>query len=571
VSSFKLKLFVYFLVMAVLPLATASWAISRLQSQTRAGAADARIRAELGAARAAYRQEAAAVSASAFHAARSASLGRALARNDRRALERFAARHPRLIVTDRSGVAIGARSAQGAVTDRITVLGRTGPIGSLQAIVPLDAQFVRRLAVRAGIPRNDRIAVVKDGRVIAADGPFDHLRTLRGPIRGARSTALAVGTPKAPLAAAMSAQTKRLLLGLLVALALVALVAYLEGRTIVRAIRSLAIAAEEIADGRLEQRVDVRGRDELAMLGRTFNTMARQLSLRLDELRAERERLREVLSGFGAALSATHDVDELLRAIVDTAIEATGASGGTFLGDDGTFVERGKCDGNEAKIELPLEGSDTCFGVLTLVGEGFGEQEVEMASSLAAQAVVALDNARLHAIVSQQAMTDALTGLANRRRSEEALTVEVARVRRFGGAFSFVLADLDGFKRLNDTYGHAAGDTVLREFARLLRASARASDLAGRWGGEEFVLLLPETSLAGARELAERIRGALEAKTTLAADGTRLRVTASFGISTFSEADSDPDVVAVADAALYAAKRGGKNRVATVPAALVTG
>jgi diguanylate cyclase (GGDEF)-like protein len=158
-------------------------------------------------------------------------------------------------------------------------------------------------------------------------------------------------------------------------------------------------------------------------------------------------------------------------------------------------------------------------------------------------------------------MTDGLTGLANRRQCDEALTSEIARVSRFGGSFAVVLADLDGFKDLNDTHGHATGDAVLREVGALLQRTLRASDLAGRWGGEEFLLLLRETSLRGALELAERVRSALEACTILAVDGTPLHVTASFGVGVF-DADEDADVVAAADAALYVAKRGGKNRVA---------
>ena len=136
---------------------------------------------------------------------------------------------------------------------------------------------------------------------------------------------------------------------------------------------------------------------------------------------------------------------------------------------------------------------------------------------------MALENARLHRIVAEQALSDDLTGLANRRRCEEALAAEIARVRRFGGSFAVVLGDLDGFKQLNDTHGHAAGDLVLREFGLLLKDTLRASDLAARWGGEEFVLLLTGTDLGGALELAERVRAGLEARTILAGDGAQRR------------------------------------------------
>src|SRR5207244_1834124 len=211
--------------------------------------------------------------------------------------------------------------------------------------------------------------------------------------------------------------------------------------------------------------------------------------------------------------------------------------------------------------ELSFEGHGWHFGVLTLFGAGFDEESVATARSIVSQAVVALENEQLHRIVAHRAMTDSLTGLANRRRGEEALRSELAHVRRFGGSLAVVLADLDEFKRLNDTYGHAAGDAVLRDFGDLLCATIRASDVAGRWGGEEFVLLLRETDLDGAWELAERLRNALAGRTIFAPNGERLAVTASFGVATYDVSDTEADVVAAADEALYAAKRGGRNRV----------
>ncbi|HVY49330.1 MAG TPA: GGDEF domain-containing protein, partial [Minicystis sp.] len=140
----------------------------------------------------------------------------------------------------------------------------------------------------------------------------------------------------------------------------------------------------------------------------------------------------------------------------------------------------------------------------------FGPEESETAASLAAQAVIALENARLHRIVEQQALVDGLTGLANRRSAEEMLRSELTRTERFGGEVALVLADLDDFKSVDDRYGHPAGDAVLREFARRLRHTVREVDLAARWGGEEFFLLLPGPDAAGAARLAERAREALE-------------------------------------------------------------
>jgi diguanylate cyclase (GGDEF)-like protein len=203
--------------------------------------------------------------------------------------------------------------------------------------------------------------------------------------------------------------------------------------------------------------------------------------------------------------------------------------------------------------------------MLRLAGPGFSDDDILTANSLAHQAAVALDNLRLHRIVERQALVDGLTGLANRRECEGALGRELARARREGAPLAVVMADLDDFKLVNDVHGHPVGDAVLREFAAVARDTVRESDVAGRWGGEEFMLLLPGTQLEGAVQLADRVRTNLQRRTILAPDGRRLDVTASFGVAAFSDADDGRTLVAAADAALYEAKRAGKNRVEAAP------
>jgi two-component system, cell cycle response regulator len=125
-----------------------------------------------------------------------------------------------------------------------------------------------------------------------------------------------------------------------------------------------------------------------------------------------------------------------------------------------------------------------------------------------------------------------------------------------------VMTDLDNFKAVNDVHGHPVGDTVLRKFARLLEGSVRDVDVAARWGGEEFVLILPETDLLGAAQLADRVRSRLEETTLLTPEGVPIVSTASFGVAAAgAEARTPEELIAAADAALYAAKRAGKNRV----------
>jgi two-component system cell cycle response regulator len=425
---------------------------------------------------------------------------------------------------------------------------------------------------------------VEDGRIVAGPpgvaGRFDlasgktrtvslggtkYRALVAGTLKEQPSATLGVISPQALIDAANRKATNQLLIGLAAALLFVAAVAYVEGRSIVRTIRRLVDAAHAIARGDLKQRVPVQGRDEFALLGRTFNQMAFQLQTRLDELEAERGRLRDVTSRFGEALGATHDAEQLMRLVVEAAIEATSAAGGVIVGTSGSLVTAGYPDKGSERLEVPLQAGSINFGSLILFGDDFGDEDRVTAVSLASHAVVALDNARLHRIVERQALIDGLTGLANRRQCEETLADELARVDRFGGSLAVVVADLDWFKDVNDRHGHPAGDSVLSEFAVLLQETVRDVDLAGRWGGEEFVLILPGTDLAGGAQVAERIRESLARRVVLAGDRTPITVTASFGVAAIPPAKTASELFAAADAAMYEAKRGGKNRVETAP------
>ena len=199
-----------------------------------------------------------------------------------------------------------------------------------------------------------------------------------------------------------------------------------------------------------------------------------------------------------------------------------------------------------------------------LFGDDFSDDDRMTAASLASHAVVALENARLHRIVERQALVDGLTGLANRRQCEEALGAELSRGERFGGSLAVVMADLDWYEKdVNDRFGHPAGDSVLREFARLLQESLRDIDLASRWGGEEFLLVLPGTDLTGGAQVAERIDACSPGGSSFSVDGTPIPVTASFGVAASPPATTASELFAAADEALYEAKRAGKNRVET--------
>ena len=159
------------------------------------------------------------------------------------------------------------------------------------------------------------------------------------------------------------------------------------------------------------------------------------------------------------------------------------------------------------------------------------------------------------------ATTDALTGVANRRRFLEQLEVELARVKRFDNPAAFLMLDIDHFKGVNDTYGHALGDRVLQHLAELSRLRLRSTDLFGRLGGEEFGILLPGTHRAGARQFADHFRH-LVWETPVQSDKGAIPLTISIGVTDISPHDTTPDsILARADAALYRAKNEGRNRV----------
>jgi diguanylate cyclase (GGDEF)-like protein len=362
--------------------------------------------------------------------------------------------------------------------------------------------------------------------------------------------------------AAVAATEGRVFAPLLVALILIALLAYIEGRAIVRTLGALVEAARGIAQGQLDERVPVKGRDEFAQLGRAFNEMADQLQARVSELEAERTRVRDATMRVGEALAATHDAAGLLRVIVETAVETTGAAGGYLENDDGLELAAGDADAPGERRRFPVTMGRESFGTLVLVGDRFSKEQCDTATWLIGHAAIALANVRKHQTIERQALVDPLTGLANRRVSEGALETELARADRFDEPLALLMADLDDFKAINDRWGHPFGDEVLREFAAALRDSIREIDLSGRWGGEEFAVLLPGTDVEGGAALAERIRDNLRCRVITAPDGERVEVTASFGVAAYPDVEAKDELVAAADAALYEAKRAGKDRVA---------
>ncbi|MGK5738218.1 diguanylate cyclase [Micromonospora sp. URMC 103] len=590
-----------------------------------------------------------------------------------------------------------------ALTVRVDLRDRAGAtLGAVTAAQPVDPAFVSRLAAVTGVAvtllddgaGSARVTHTTEARevrdaVLAAAGTLDGERvTETADGRYVRRIGPSSGQPLPLVLSVPSDQPPGLhtvLVGAVVLAALLAVfAAWRLARVTTRPLVELAGAVDRVAHGDLTARVPVRTRDELGRLAGAFNRMTRETGAYVAALTSSRDQLRGHLAVLGDTLASTHDLQRILRVILNSAIAATGARAGAVLlvdsggvlvarctdGLDGRCPEidgpaalrvpvgsgvvgavaatgvpqRGRMDPADAPpgeprcrtyvavpfaapvgpggaggpgsasgpggaggpgpsqppgpasaparddaptIELPggavarpagaaggpgsrsaAGDAAAALGVLALYdrlgADEFDDDDVVTLRTFASHAAVAVENVRMHEEAQRLSLTDPLTGLWNYRYLRESIRREVERASRFGRMLSVLALDLDRFKDVNDTYGHAAGDTVLAEFARRVRGEIREVDLAFRQGGEEFVLLLPETDARGAAIVAERLGAAIR-DTSIAVDAhggspVPVRVTVSIGIAVYPDhASNGQQVLDAADDALYAAKAAGRD------------
>ncbi|MCI0552697.1 MAG: sensor domain-containing diguanylate cyclase [Anaerolineae bacterium] len=210
-------------------------------------------------------------------------------------------------------------------------------------------------------------------------------------------------------------------------------------------------------------------------------------------------------------------------------------------------------------IAIPLKVGDAVVGVMNLsrltLG-GFSPSELRLLSLLSDQAAVAISNASLHQMISRQAYSDTLTGLPNRRALDERLEEEVQSARRNNYSFAVIMMDLDGFKEVNDTYGHSVGDDVLRLVFNQMARGVRNTDFLARYGGDELTLILTQSDMSSAQIVAEKIVEGMGKLKYKLPDGRKLKLGISGGIAIFPvNARNGPDMLRAADAALYQAKK----------------
>jgi diguanylate cyclase (GGDEF)-like protein len=218
---------------------------------------------------------------------------------------------------------------------------------------------------------------------------------------------------------------------------------------------------------------------------------------------------------------------------------------------------------------VPMIAQHELLGLLCIVSTDgrISEREQDSANTLAEHASIGLANVRLREALRHQSNHDPLTGLLNRRYLDDVLPVDLVRAKRRGTPVSVILLDVDHFKRYNDTHGHEAGDVVLRELAQFLISHGRRGDSVFRYGGEEFLLVLPDTPLAGALELAERMHEGVRLLKLEYAGQPLATITLSLGVATCPDhAAAAKDLIRAADRALYLAKNTGRDRVVTATA-----
>jgi diguanylate cyclase (GGDEF)-like protein len=614
--SFRVRLSVFFFLIVVLPMVAIAVLLVEVSERARDGKADAQLATGLTTALSVYEDDVARAKAQASRLVRSGDLGEALVGGDAaraRQFARDAARRPEVEFVrvelpggesieegSRQAIAVADVAVEGADGNARVSLSVTGPTEYVEEVRDRTGLDVAVLAgdrmLASTLSLDDAAALPEGGDSVELSAADDELRAAAVDLANPSGGRVVTLTPLESEGFFGSSPRVAAALGAFLLIALVAvwfLVRSLQGQ-----VATMLYAARRIGEGDFTQKVPVVGRDEMAGLAAEFNKMSDRLAEQVDQLRRQRIELDRSIRRLGEAFAKGLDRDAVLRIVLETALTACEAQYGRIALADGTVVElpeiadgaarqaalgaESRARADRVQVEAsdesglhalaaplrPLGGGDV-VGTMTVARgpQPFGQHERDVFLYLIGQASASLENISTHERVTEQATTDELTGLANKRAFSEVLEREVARAERFGHELSLIMLDVDDFKLVNDTHGHLQGDEVLRAIGRILADEPREIDEPARYGGEEFVIALPETGLEGALELAERIRARIEIEAIpmLGADEV-MYVSASFGVATLpTSARDEQELIAAADEALYAAKAAGKNRVAAAP------
>jgi diguanylate cyclase (GGDEF)-like protein len=215
---------------------------------------------------------------------------------------------------------------------------------------------------------------------------------------------------------------------------------------------------------------------------------------------------------------------------------------------------------------VPIKSKEQVIGVLEVVnkttGEPFTREDLDLLMRLVDQTAIAIERASLYQKMTELAITDDLTKLFNTRYLNRTIEIEIQRSSRYHTSLSLIFMDIDYFKQINDHFGHLVGSKVLVEIGQLLIKSLRSIDIVARYGGDEFVVVLPQTPPGAAAQIAERMRKSIEQNTFLKKEGYSLKMTASFGVASYPEsAKSKDELIRLADEAMYKVKDQTRNAV----------
>lgn len=618
--SFRRRLTAFFLLIVVLPMVGVAVLVTQVSGRSQTGKADARLAAGIETALSAYRSATEAAGEGLREAGadprveRALGAGRALSRARLGAIARGAGLRSLALLSPDGAELARVGPAAAVAAGELTLRGERGALGSLVGSVTSPTAFARTVRELTG----REVAVSLGGRALATTLPLGDVALpapgsaetveLGGSERRAASAQLAGPGARDPILTLVGPLEEARAVRPLVAAALAGFfaIALLFIVVLLRALQgqiaTMLHAARRIGGGDFSRTVPVEGDDEMAGLAREFNKMSGRLAAQVDALHRQRDELNESVRRIGDAFASGLDRSALLEIVAETAVSAceadyarvhlahapdggieagpapAGESRGALRAAEEAALRRGGLAearrGTAHALAHPLSGVDDGAepGVMSVCrddGPAFSPEQHEVLRYLVGQASVSIENISLHEQVSEQAVTDELTGLSNNRALRRWLDTEVDRAGRFGHRLSFLLLDLDDFKQVNDTHGHLQGDEVLRTVGRVLRRESRGIDEPARYGGEEFAVGLPETGPEGAAEVAGRVRARMEATDIPMVEGEAgrtMRVTASVGVATLPDCAADArELVAAADEALYRAKAGGKNRVEQAP------
>ncbi|MCW2950181.1 MAG: diguanylate cyclase, partial [Thermoleophilia bacterium] len=524
-------------------------------------------------------------------------------------------------VTDGSGKIVAGIKPEGALieqdgTTSVRLQESTGTlVATLHVPVVIDDVFLRQQVARY-VPKGVSIFIADQHTVVSTDtkvkagaklpnGLRTGLRTIKlggtsqvASIQPLLDGSVLVGaTIPSDVAKAQRRSGLASLWGFITLLALMMVgVSWFITRAVGDTLRRFAEIAGDLSRGNLSRRIPVTGNDEIAILSSSFNNMAGNLETRIESLVDAEARMRRQVELFGEALANATAVNDMLQAVCSLALESAHATHARFwtIDDDGHYehaasiglrpgdtepcgLEKAvavrnaavRSEGEPHWLVVPSRMRDgQIVGLLTLVstGDDFSAGDVQIAERIALQAAVALDNARLHERLRLQATRDGLTGLPNHRSLQDELTRRLDEAYAGEMPLGIAMLDIDNFKRVNDTYGHPIGDEAIKAIGRTLSHGIGGMGMVGRYGGEEFVIIMPGCDADTSVRIADRLREDITYIEVPLEDGNILKLTASFGVANVDQQVpgsqvGNADLLHQADVGLYNAKRTGKNCV----------